>query len=98
MPTITGPCESSHGVHGFAMQARLDALEDGVDEDALAVDDDDDEFELDDDVDVEITGAPLTLSVAPSSVTATIGGERTVHAYCCSVLQRNLLMSIAVAL
>jgi hypothetical protein len=39
------------------LQARLDALEAGVDEDALAVDDDDDEFDIEDEMDVEITGA-----------------------------------------
>jgi hypothetical protein len=31
-------------------------LEDGLDEDALAVGDDDDEFELEDELEVEVTG------------------------------------------
>ena len=39
------------------LQARLDALEDGVDEDAFAVGDDDDEFEMEDELDMDGKGA-----------------------------------------
>ena len=38
------------------LQARLDALEDGGGDDALAADDHDDEFDMDDELDVEVTG------------------------------------------
>ena len=41
------------------MQARLEALESGIDEDAFQVDDDDDEFELEPEVDDEASGAGL---------------------------------------
>jgi hypothetical protein len=45
------------------LQARLDALEDGVDEDALAVGDDDDEFEMEDELDLDGKGDQIQLSI-----------------------------------
>eukprot|EP01025_Chloroclados_australasicus_P004099 TRINITY_DN10990_c0_g1_i12.p3 TRINITY_DN10990_c0_g1~~TRINITY_DN10990_c0_g1_i12.p3 ORF type:complete len:184 (-),score=27.50 TRINITY_DN10990_c0_g1_i12:441-992(-) len=39
----------------FAQQARLDALEDGVDGDALAVDDDDEEFDIEDEMEMDVS-------------------------------------------
>jgi hypothetical protein len=47
------------------VQARLDALEDGLDEDALAVDDDDDEFEMEDEMEVVVTGVCMQHVVWP---------------------------------
>ena len=45
------------------LQARLEALESGVDEDAFQVDDDDEEFDMEAEVDDESSGALLRTSV-----------------------------------
>lgn len=53
------------------MQMRLDALEDGVDEDAMAVGDDDDEFELEDEGEEDLLRVPSS-PTAPRSRTCSL--------------------------
>ena len=66
LPVVWNACKRSTSTLAITftrtqiLQARLDALEDGLDEDALAVGDDDDEFEVDDELDLDGKGT-LTL-------------------------------------